>query len=166
MIEASDLNDGQILNATRQETNNSDQLRFSIVLPSGRKVTSEWIDRSKAKQAMFAWLETIKSQVVQDGEAKQEAARKARRDAALLSESAPTVSAGTDTPPTLATGRGRTEGADPFLYAERQLALAAAEVQHWDWTYKDAEQKLKKATAVRDKWARILSQLSGEDANV
>lgn len=81
-LEASDLNDGTILQQTKQNTDARGSVQFEIILPSGRKLTSEFIARDNAKKALYSWIETVKEQAVADSNAERlERAAKARRAA-------------------------------------------------------------------------------------
>lgn len=79
-LEASDLNDGQILQQTKQRTDPKGNIQFVIKLPSGRDLTSEWIQKDNVRAAMKTWLEVVKEQAVADSNAERlERAAKSRR---------------------------------------------------------------------------------------
>jgi hypothetical protein len=79
-LEASDLNDGTILQQTRQNTDARGNIQFEITLPSGRLLKSEFINKDNARKALFAWIESVKEQAVADSNAERlERAAKSRR---------------------------------------------------------------------------------------
>lgn len=65
-LEAADLNDGTILQQTKQTTDARGNIQFSIELPSGRTLKSEYISKDNARKALVAWLEVVKQQAVAD----------------------------------------------------------------------------------------------------
>lgn len=79
-LEASDMNDGTILQQTKQLTDNKGQIQFNITLPSGRILKSEFMSKDNARQGMRQWLEVVKEQAVADSNAERlERAAKGRR---------------------------------------------------------------------------------------
>lgn len=79
-LETSDLNDGQILQQTKQVTDARGSIQFSIQLPSGRLLTSEFMSKDNARAGMRKWLEVVKEQAVADSNAERlERAAKSRR---------------------------------------------------------------------------------------
>lgn len=79
-LEASDLNDGTILQQTRQNTDARGNIQFEITLPSGRLLKSEFINKDNARKALFAWIESVKEQAVADSNAERlERAAKSKR---------------------------------------------------------------------------------------
>lgn len=66
-MEGKDFDDKAIMAATRQEVGNNDSFRLSITMPlSGRSVTSEWIRQDKRREALFAWVNTIRNEAASD----------------------------------------------------------------------------------------------------
>lgn len=79
-LESSDLNDGQILQQTRQITDERGNIQFNITLPSGRVLKSEFMRKDDARAGMRKWLDVVKEQAVADSNAERlERAAKARR---------------------------------------------------------------------------------------
>lgn len=79
-LESSDLNDGQILQQTKQVEDARGSIQFSIVLPSGRTLKSEFMSRDNARAGMRKWLDVVKEQAIADSNAERlERAAKARR---------------------------------------------------------------------------------------
>lgn len=63
-LEAADLNDGQILQATKQNVDARGNIQFSISLPMGKELKSEFISPDNARQALKTWLEVVKEQAI------------------------------------------------------------------------------------------------------
>ena len=78
MIEASDMNDGDILRDTVQKNDGKGNIMFEYLLPSGRKLTSEWVNPDNRRKAIMAWLDAVKSQAALDSQVEEE-----RRNAML-----------------------------------------------------------------------------------
>lgn len=79
-LEASDLNDGTILQQTKQITDPKGNIQFNITLPSGRLLKSEFMRKDDAREALKKWLEVVKEQAVADSNAERlERAAKSRR---------------------------------------------------------------------------------------
>lgn len=76
-LESSDLNDGSILQATRQIGGPNDTVKFSITLPSGREFTSEYFQNDRKREALHAWLPAVRQQVVGDSEEAENEAKRA-----------------------------------------------------------------------------------------
>jgi hypothetical protein len=88
-VNKSNLGDTEILNNTvrAQDERGNAQLRYT--LPSGRTVTSEWIDPNQLKGKVFIqWCAVVRDQDqvdIQEREAKEEQAIAAKRQRALTS---------------------------------------------------------------------------------
>jgi hypothetical protein len=76
-LEASDLNDGSILQATRQVGGPNDTVKFVITLPSGREFTSEYFQNDRKREALHAWLPAVRQQVVGESEEAENEAKRA-----------------------------------------------------------------------------------------
>ena len=175
MLEPSDVNDGAILNGTRQEAGPGESTRFRITLPSGREVVSEWIAPENIKKALLMWCETIRQQVAADANASQELAKeRARMAKRVKEEEARTVAqSGTSsapTAPTVATTNGSSAStdqppgasSDPLEYAKAQLLLAQESVDYWFHATQKADENHRNWSATRNKWAGIVRGLQTE----
>src|ERR1700745_3723849 len=78
---ASAGDDGEIINNTVQNRNEKGHIQFETTLPSGRKVTSEWLNEDQVKKALAPWLDAIKGQLALD---KEELEAERRRAAAKM----------------------------------------------------------------------------------
>lgn len=79
-LESSDLNDGQILQQTRQITDERGHIQFAFKLPSGRDLKSEFMRKEDARTGIKKWLEVVKEQAIADSNAERlERAAKSRR---------------------------------------------------------------------------------------
>lgn len=63
-LEAADMNDGTILQATKQTKDDRGNIQFSISLPMGKELKSEFISPDNARQALKTWLEVVKEQAI------------------------------------------------------------------------------------------------------
>jgi hypothetical protein len=63
-LEAADLNDGAILQQTKQNRDMRGNVQFEIVLPMGKVLTSEFINPDNAREALKKWLEVVKEQAI------------------------------------------------------------------------------------------------------
>src|SRR5688572_15948742 len=79
-LESSDLNDGQILQQTRQITDERGHIQFAFKLPSGRDLKSEFMRKEDARTGIKKWLDVVKEQAIADSNAERlERAAKSRR---------------------------------------------------------------------------------------
>ena len=159
-LEASDVNDGAILQQTRQETAGNGAVRFSIDMPDGTPLQSEWISPEHRSKALMAWCETVRGQVASRAQAAAQAAAQVAREAALKAARSRMVEV-VDTPPPGRphfTAHGQVQ--DPLEHARSQLYLLEREVEHWEAEHGDAARKLNNARKARDKWAKIVEALS------
>jgi hypothetical protein len=79
-LEHSDLNDGAILQQTRQIQDDKGHIQFAFKLPSGRDLKSEFMRKEDARTGIKKWLEVVKEQAVADSNAERlERAAKSRR---------------------------------------------------------------------------------------
>lgn len=82
-LEAGDINDKEILDETKQESNSRGFIRWKYTFSDGRSpefIQSEWIDRDNARKAIFSWLELVRNSLVSRAhDARSEANAAARR---------------------------------------------------------------------------------------
>jgi hypothetical protein len=88
-VSKSNLGDTPILNNTLKSTNDKGYQQLSFVLPSGRKVVSEWIDPNQLKgQVFIQWCNVVRDQDeadIAEREAAEEIAIANKRTRALTS---------------------------------------------------------------------------------
>lgn len=76
-LEASDLNDGTILQQTKQAKDARGNIQFSITLPMGKELRSEFVQPDKAREALKLWLDVVKEQAI--AEAKEHRLQQQRK---------------------------------------------------------------------------------------
>ncbi len=76
-FEQSDLNDGTILQSTRQIAGPNDTVKFAITLPSGREFSSEFFQNDRKREALHSWLQVVRQQAVMESEEAEAAAKRA-----------------------------------------------------------------------------------------
>lgn len=167
MLEAGDLNDSQILAATRQAKDGRGATQFSIVLPSGRKVTSEWVSEDNLRNALQVWLGTIKTEAVEDAKAD----RIAKGRAAMLAQTGKDLSSASSTQSTSAADvtytaqRAAAAGSDPLEYARHQLTGYARKVEELKGQIAVLSTELEAAMRLQGRWFTVVSSLT-ESENV
>lgn len=149
-IQAADIGDNELLNATRTiELGNG--YRFEINLPSGRVLESAPVGSDYPKRdAIMSWLGAVRESIIEDAANAQRAARDAH-----LAEPASTATARRERSamvPDAGDGRVYQEpSADPVEYARQQLRAAIERLA-----------LLAAAEADVNKWQRVVSSLTGE----
>jgi hypothetical protein len=151
-LEAKDINDGAILAATMQEAGANGSARFSIILPDGHRLCSEWIGEQNVRRARVAWLDQVK------------AAIEYRVKAKMREQSAPAVvvPAGTTAadlkpgPVTVVPNPAQ----DPLDYARAMYVQSRDEVHHMIQEKAKVFEALEKAQARLNQWEAIYTALS------
>lgn len=173
--------DGQIIEKTVQHRNDKGWVQFEIVLPSGRKVNSEWLNEDQLKKALVPWVEAVKQQMQVDREEydaerrrasiKQRAAKAA--DPRLVSASGDALTAEDDLLPSeakevgAATSRPSTSVApsssSPDSYIREGLDNARTEVAQLRADMARLQEALNKAAANLDKWNKLYAAIGGQE---
>lgn len=145
-----DVNDGDILGATRTIDVGGGSYKFSITLPSGRPLESAPIGPDYSKRdATFQWADAVRSAIIGDAGEAEEAAYEAARKRESL-----------DIPPQASAGQGDLGGnsagaprtvADPAAYAREQLSAALQRLA-----------AVASAEADVERWTRVVAAFSGE----
>ena len=79
-IEIADLNDGDIISATRKLSGDGgNTVAFEYTLPDGQNLQSEPVLKEHVGKAIFGWLEFVKQSIVEMSQAKQDAALRDQR---------------------------------------------------------------------------------------
>jgi hypothetical protein len=173
-LEGRDLNDGNILQATRQIGGPNDTVKFSITLPSGREFTSEYFQNDRKREALHAWLPAVRQQVVGDSEEAENEARRAFFEKQALEKRQAAERSQLIVPgPVEYVGPAQNESPtlepvgsmDALSHARRQVASAlqskglalAAHVKASE-TLADAERNLRR-------WTQVLSVLESPEAD-
>jgi hypothetical protein len=143
-IQASDIGDNELLNATRTiDVGNG--YRFEITLPSGRVLESAPVGSDYPKRdAIMQWLGAVRESIVEDAAS----AGRIARDAHLAEPTAPSAER-----QRLARAGDSVElsSADPVEYARQQLRAAIERLS-----------LLSAAEADVAKWQRVVNSLTGE----
>lgn len=150
-ITGSDINDGDLLNATRTVDLGSGY-KFEITLPSGRVLESAPVGSDYPRRdAILQWLDAVRNSIVEDA---ADAAR-ASRDAHLAEARTRDLQSPSSDPRQLgelsAIQPASGTGADPVEYAKLQLNLAIRRLA-----------ELSSAEADVAKWNRVVLALTGE----
>lgn len=65
-VEASDLNDGEIISATRKLSDDGGKtISFAYTLPNGQELKSEPVQADLVGKAIFGWLDAVKASIVE-----------------------------------------------------------------------------------------------------
>lgn len=168
------IQDSDILEMTGQEVNKAKtHIRFVATLPSGRQLSSEWLDPGRKREAMLKWLEAVRANIAADEE---EARLRAKRRASPIdapSVESPPSPAGSTTPTpntTSATPAGRTPPthnsvsssapcADPSAYVRQEYVKAAAAEIYWKEQLERAAHEADLAHKSLNKWKTIAQSI-------
>jgi len=182
-IETKDLNDGTIMEQTKFTRNDKGHTQFSIILPSGRLLESEWLNEDNKKKALTPWLDAVKQAIVNDADAAREEARavveeakaKKRREAAEQEPSPIVDKTGVPMERVITPGpvhfvpgvvAGPAQSMDASSFAEANWAQARKDVDYWQTQAAAANKALAKAQDNLRKWQEIVSQLTQGDSDV
>lgn len=87
-LEASDVNDQDILTKTRQLRNKQDHIQFKYVCDDGHIIQSEWMSSDNARRGLMAWCDTVRRVLVDRAEAlareKRQKAQEANEEVSKL----------------------------------------------------------------------------------
>lgn len=179
--------DGWVLSNTKQLTSKQG-MKFEIVLPSGRKVESEWFAAEHARRALLTWIATIKAENESDQSNTRMQARQNAEKLGLLnrpkpktdnhdapldsaptagrvlsipqkSETAPTITLPVSSTPAVPSLSTPSTGPDAF--ARDGLAQARADAERWKAEAGNAMERWQAAQRDVEKWERILAAISG-----
>lgn len=158
-IEGKDFDDAAIMQATTQEPGDKDTFRLRLKLPlSGRELTSEWIRQDQRRQALFAWVETVRSEAQSDiaaFESDRKAKALAQRARAMAAEVLPAPPAPEAPPQEAATALTTS----PDDYITEQLKLATIREASALQEAVAAESKHKEAVHNLEKWRKLAAAL-------
>lgn len=87
-VEENEINDRDIMTATKIFEDAHGRIQFKTTLPSGRDLNSEWVQASDKSKAGILWAEAVRGQIIADS---QEASAKARKDLKERRAAAPPV---------------------------------------------------------------------------
>lgn len=175
-LEARDLSDGPLMEATRIVQNDRGALQFSITLPSGRELVSEWVAEDKRREARDPWLSTIRQEMIADADAVREQARKARQAQAVAqmvtaptpalvlptgqpSHTTPTIPSTPLTSSSTAAGVSSGVSANPDDFIRQSLQQAQKDVTYWQQVAAGAATEWQKAQQNLEKWTALASAM-------
>lgn len=151
-LEGRDLNDSSILQATVQETGENGTVRYSTTLPSGRLLTSEWMNPDSMQgKTVISWCNHVREQINVDVQ-EERAAKK--REAPTEEEVFPKE----DQLPDPAVG----EEEDPLAYVTRMRDAYMKRVEVLEDRELTVELELKAMRKHLDEWNKVLHTLRGE----
>jgi hypothetical protein len=181
-VEASDLNDGDILARTREEVKPDGQMRFVYATDDGTEpITSDWIQQDKKREQVWNWIAGVKDMILQRGAAKMQAANAAAQELRakkLREEQMEDNDLDSDipddspepSPAARAVGRTKptpkppvpqaTVSADPTTYVEDQLELARERLRAAEEAQQDITREVLTARRDYDKWKTLAAALN------
>src|ERR1017187_456057 len=121
-IEIADLNDGDIISATRKLSGDGgNTVAFEYTLPDGQNLQSEPVLKEHVGKAIFGWLEFVKQSIVERSQIKQDAALRDRRAKDWETPGIQPVKDATDADLRQVVG-GRISGGSPERQADQETA--------------------------------------------
>jgi hypothetical protein len=159
-IEANDYNDNSILNATSRERTPNGFVVFSIMLPSGRKLTSDGVREEDSARAAVTWCEAVRGQIQHDMEEERAEKRRARTAFDTAPETVDTPAPTQTAASTHVPGVG--EIVDPEAMIRRTVANLDAQIEGYEATINLTTARHAEAVASRGKWAAIAEGLGIE----
>lgn len=154
-VTSSDINDGDILNATQTLDLGGGSYKFAITLPSGRLLESAGISPDYSRRdAGLQWVEAVRGSIVGDYESAAEDAARAARASAPIATGDETGSPVQQSQEPTGGQRGDKHGvyaADPVEYAKQQLSAALQRLSAADQAAADVK-----------KWSQVVAMLTGE----
>ena len=181
-VEASDLNDGDILARTREEVKPDGQMRFVYATDDGTEpITSDWIQQDKKREQVWNWIAGVKDMILQRGAAKMHAAnaeaqelraKKLREEQMEDDDLDSVVPDDSPAPSPAARTVGRTKhtpkppvpqatvSADPTTYVEDQLELARERLRAAEEAQQDITREVLTARRDYDKWKTLAAALN------
>lgn len=157
MVEAGDINDTQILNATTQRKDARGLTQFLFKLPSGVEINSEWIPDDHLKQALRLWVDAVRSRIVEDAAAERRA--KAKPSTPATTGTGQSSVSGTQNTATAAAASESIVASDPQEMAQKMFEQLDAEVARLHTAVRDQQNALVVVMAQRDRWSRVLNVL-------
>jgi hypothetical protein len=188
-IEMSDLNDGDILSATRENVNPNGLFQF-VYTGIDPPITSDWVDQEHKKKLTRQWVDGVKEQLIARAtaginEAKQkqleERARRIRDEQfAEPVPAEPMVTRGSgavqprisvDTanpaehasPYKMAAAKGQTAASDPASYVEDQLEMTRERLRAAEEAQRDITREVVTARRDYEKWKALAAALDSTD---
>lgn len=186
-IEASDLNDGDILARTREKVDNAGRFQFVYIPDDGSApIESDWIQQDFKRKVTGQWIEGVKSAIIGRGQASLQAAnekaaeerlkRKQQEDMddAELDAAVPAEDTQDPEPPKrtrevrgrllAAVAPGKGTSADPGEYVEEQLEMARERLKAAEEMLNEYTKEVFLARKDYKKWQALHSALNPGDS--
>lgn len=185
-IEASDINDGDIMANTRERVNANGQFQFVYIPPDGSDpIESDWISQDHKKKVILGWCEGVKGAIISRGQAGMQAANEAAMEAKLKAKRAedmgdaeldaviPEVVAPTSARQAVRTPDTRSDtprlaanvATDPTVYITEQLEIAQERLNAAENTQKDILMEVMAARRDVRKWTALAEAITGVGDN-
>jgi len=143
-MEGRDMGDSDILQSTRVENNDRGQIQYRTTLPSGRELTSEFMNPDDAKgKVLISWCDHVRQQIDADN-----AEAKAERDRGDI---------GIDTAEV-----ERNVEVTPLQYVTKQRDLYQEQVNRLERSIRELQDERKTAREELEQWERVVDSLRGE----
>lgn len=163
----SEISDKSIMAATQVEAQpSSGRIRFVTKLPSGKELSSEWIQESDKTKGVLRWCEAVRTAVGEE-QVEAEADRKKRvlasRDARAVAAQPGFQGLSASLPPTLAslnTPAGQSSMSDPAAFLTQAVQNAEQAEAHWRAAAATATANWQAALADLQKWKQIATSLN------
>lgn len=185
-IEASDINDGDIMARTREKVNNQGQFQFIYIPDDGSDpIESDWIQQDFKKKVILGWCEGVKNAIISRGQAGMAAANEAALDAKLRKqreedmadaeangeeEAAPAhkAHAPRNVQPSprsrqVSSNAGTAVNADPTAFIEDQLSITRERLIAAEAAQQDIIREVMAARRDYEKWSALAGALGGAD---
>ena len=163
-VEASDINDGDIINMTKMEQDAQGRSKFHADLPSGRHLESDWVMPDGLRRSRLLWIDAVKQNIIADAQAANDKSIQDRRNRLMeearleISESG-NVEANKGNTGTSGIRRPPAVAEDPSEYAKAQWADAAKRAEGYAEEKAVISAKEKAAKAAAKNWLKIYEGL-------
>jgi hypothetical protein len=177
-VEASDINDGDIMANTRERVNGNGQFQFVYIPPDGSDpIESDWISQDHKKKVILGWCEGVKSAIISRGQAGMQAANEAALEAKLKAKREEDMNADTSAKldaavPAAQVARTQPAGhaskpatahsaspSDPGAYVSEQLEIAQEQLNAAQAAQNDINREVIIARKAVEKWTTLARAL-------
>ena len=177
-LEMSDLNDGDILSATRENVNPNGLFQF-VYTAIDPPIVSDWVDQEHKKKLTRQWVDGVKGQIIARAQAGiQEAKEKALEERAkkirqeqmdedtkqeeTLVQPAASIRAPRQAAEPV---RRASVSSDPGSYVEEQLEMTRERLRAAEEAQRDITREVLTARRDYDKWKALAAALGGVDGD-
>jgi hypothetical protein len=163
-IEATDINDGDILAATRENVNSNGQMQFVYIPADGEPITSDWISQEHKKKSIMPWVDGVKAALISRSQAVMRAANEAqlkkRQEEQMTAVEAMTAQVAVQE--RSAAARTPRSDNDPSAYIEDQLNITRERLRAAEEAQNDIIREVLAARRDYDKWSKLSAALNGD----